>query len=339
MTETARSRVDSPRPYLRRTLTTLLLVLGLAAGSFPIHAAAPRLTADPTPTPTPLSGEVTLALLGDINLGRGVYPNKDTFAYLKPVLESVDLAMANLESPLTTKPVVTKSPYALCTKPERAEFLSEAGFDLLSFANNHELDCGLSGRKETLSTLKQYGLDAIPPGLVPVNREVNGIKLAFLAINATWAFDREELLKAISSAHSQKAVVIVSIHWGDEYFAQPNKFQKTLAKQMAEAGASLIWGHHPHVLQPVEWIDIPCDSRDPSKICRQTLVLYSLGNALFDQYGLPDTRRSALMMVHLDEDGVQEFHTIPFVIDEPRSRLIAADEATAKKILERLRPK
>ncbi len=339
MTEPESTRLDSIRITRRRTLTTLILVLGLAAGFTPILAATPTLIVDPTPSPIPESGQVTLALLGDINLGRGVYPNADTFAYLKPVLESADLAMANLESPLTTKAVVTKSPYALCTKPERAQFLSEAGFDLLSFANNHDLDCGLSGRKETLSTLKQYGLDAIPAGLVPVYREVNGGKLAFLAINATWAFDREGLLKAISSARSQGAVVIVSIHWGDEYFAQPNEFQKTLAKQMAEAGASLIWGHHPHVLQPVEWIEIHCDSRNPAKICRQTLVLYSLGNALFDQYGLPDTRRSALVMVHVDKDGVQEFHAIPFVIDEPRSRLAAADDDTAKKILERLRPK
>jgi poly-gamma-glutamate synthesis protein (capsule biosynthesis protein) len=324
---------------LRRTLATLILVLSLAAGSSPILAAPPRLIVTPTPTPTPLSGDVTLALLGDINLGRGVYPNADTFTYLKPVLESTDLAMANLESPLTTKPVVTKSPYALCTKPERAKYLADASFDILSFANNHDLDCGLSGRKETLTTLKQYGLDAIPPGAVTIYREVNGVKLAFIAINATWAFDRQALLDAISAARSQGNVVVISIHWGDEYFAQPNRFQKTLAKQVAEAGASLIWGHHPHVLQPVEWIDVPCSPLNPSKICRQTLVLYSLGNALFDQYSLPDTRRSALMMVHLNKDGVQEFHAIPFVIDEPRSRLIAADDDTAKKILERLRPK
>lgn len=334
-----RPRMDSARTPLRRTLMTFFLVLGLAAGFSPIQAAAPRQTSAPMLTPTRERGQVTLALLGDINLGRGVYPHKDTFAYLKPVLDSVDLAVANLESPLTTKPVVTKSPYALCTKPERAKFLSEAGFDMLSFANNHDLDCGLSGRKGTLFTLEQYGLDAIPPGLVPVYRDINGVKLAFLAINATWAFDREDLLAAISSAHKQGALVIVSIHWGDEYSSQSSKFQKTLAQQMAEAGASLIWGHHPHVLQPVEWIDVPCDSRNTPKMCRQTLVLYSLGNALFDQYGLPDTRRSALIMAHLDKDGVQEFHAIPFVIDEPRSQLAAADDETARIILEKLRPK
>jgi gamma-polyglutamate biosynthesis protein CapA len=339
MTEPDSTRLDSTHITLRRTLTTLILILGLAAGFTPILAAKPTLTADPTPTPTPESGQMTLALLGDINLGRGVYPNENTFTYLEPVLNSVDLAMANLESPLTTKAVTTKSPYALCTNPEKAQFLSEAGFDLLSVANNHYIDCGLSGYKDTLATIKQYEMEAIPAKFIPIYQEKNGVKLAFLAVNATWKFDREGLMKAIKAARAQDSIVVVSIHWGDEYYAQPNKFQKTLAKQMAEAGASLIWGHHPHVLQPVEWIDIPCDSRDLTKICRQTLVLYSLGNALFDQYALPDTRQSALVMAHVDKDGVQEFHAIPFVIDEPRSRLSAADDDTAKKILERLRPK
>lgn len=334
-----RSRKFPIHKTLRQPLVVLILVLGLAAGSMRVMAASPSPGASITPTPTPVSGQVTLALMGDINLGRGVYPNSDTFTYIKPILDSVDLAMANLESPLTTKPVITKSPYALCTKPERAKFLEDAGFDILSFANNHDLDCGLSGRKETLSTLKQFNLDVIPPDAVTVYREMNGVKLAFIAINATWAFDRQALLDAISTAYKQGAVVVVSIHWGDEYFAQPNRFQKALAKEMAEAGASLIWGHHPHVLQPVEWIFVPCTTGNPSATCRQTLVLYSLGNALFDQYSLPDTRQSALAMVVMNQAGVQQFQAIPFVIDEPRSRLAAAEDSTSKKILERLRPK
>jgi gamma-polyglutamate biosynthesis protein CapA len=339
MTQTEHRSNRFPRCRLRKFLTTLILVAGLAAASTPILAAAPANLVTSTPTPAPTVGLVTLALMGDINLGRGVYPNAETFTYIKPVLQSADLALANLESPLTTKPVTTSSPYALCTKPERAQYLSDAGFDLLSFANNHDHDCGFSGFKETLSTLTQYNLGSIPAGLVPVYREVNGVKLAFLSINATWKFDRDALLKAISNARAQGAVVIVSVHWGDEYFSQPNRFQKTLGRQMAEAGASLIWGHHPHVLQPVEWIPVPCDSRDPTKICRQTLVLYSLGNALFDQYALPNTRQSALALVQVGKDGVEEYHAIPFVIDEPHSRLAAADEKTALRILERLRPK
>jgi gamma-polyglutamate biosynthesis protein CapA len=324
---------------MRWSLTALSLTLVLIVGSPPIQAAAPSPFSGPTPTPPPGQGMVTLALMGDINLGRGVHPNQNTFTYLGPLLQSVDLAMANLESPLTIAKVVTPSIFPLCTPPEPAHYLSEAGFDLLSFANNHDHDCGISGYKDTLAALKQNGMEAIPADFITVYRDMNGVKLAFLAVNATWKFDVNGLLKAISDAHAQGAVVAVSIHWGDEYFAQPNKFQRTLAQQMAEAGASLIWGHHPHVLQPVEWIEIPCDSRDPERICRRTLVLYSLGNALFDQYALQDTRQSALAMVQIDKNGVQEFHAIPFVIDERHSQLVAADDESAKKILERLRPK
>jgi len=340
MMTTRKSIVFLRKGFLRWNLTAFSLVLIITAGVPSMRSvAAPRQQTGPTPTPSSTNGLATLAILGDINLGRGVHPNSKTFTYLEPLLQSADLAIANLESPLTTRNVVTKSPFALCTSPEPVHYLSDAGFDLLSFANNHDHDCGVFGFKDTLATLKQNNLDAIPAGLLPVYREVNGIKLAFLSINATWAFDRAALLMAISSARAENAVVVVSIHWGNEYFSQPSKFQKTLAKQMAEAGASLIWGTHPHVLQPVEWIDIPCDSRNPAKICRQTLVMYSLGNALFDQYALPDTRQSVLALVQLGKDGVQEFHAIPFVIDERYSRLIAADDATAKKILERLRPK
>jgi gamma-polyglutamate biosynthesis protein CapA len=325
--------------FLRRGLTALGLILTFIAGSSPIRAAAPQPVAGSTATPTPHVGLATLALLGDINLGRGVHPNSNTFSYLEPLLQSADLAMANLESPLTTRDVVTKSPFALCTSPEPAHYLTEAGFDLLSFANNHDHDCGITGFMDTLAALKKNNLDTIPAGLVPVFREVNGVKLAFLSINATWAFDRAALLKSIASARADNAVVVVSIHWGNEYFSQPSNFQKTLAKQMAEAGASLIWGTHPHVLQPIEWIDVPCDSRNPAEICRQTLVLYSLGNALFDQYALPDTRQSVLALVQVGKDGVQEFHAIPFMIDERHSQLVAADDETAKKILTKLRPK
>jgi poly-gamma-glutamate synthesis protein (capsule biosynthesis protein) len=191
----------------------------------------------------------------------------------------------------------------------------------------------------TRTYLSQNGMEAIPAGLITVYREVNGVKLAFLAINATGKIQTETLLNAIKSARKQGSVVIVSIHWGDEYSVEPNLFQRTLARQMAEAGAALVWGHHPHVLQPSEWIDVPCDSRDPARTCRRALILYSLGNALFDQYALPDTRQSALIMVKVNQDGVQEMNALPFVIDEPHSKLIAADDETSKKILERLKPK
>ncbi len=254
-------------------------------------------------------------------LGRAVHPTPETFAYLEPFWASADLTLANLESPLTDAPVETKSDYALCAPPENVKYLMDAGFDLLSLSNNHSLDCGTKGLLETQSTLKNAGLGFI--GSEPVYRSINGIQLAFLAFDATTHFDSEAAVQAVRSARERGSVVVVSMHWGAEYQSGASARQKQIADQLAEAGAALIWGHHPHVLQPAKWIN---DS--------QTLVLYSLGNALFDQHGLDSTRRSALVLVTLDSHGVRELKAIPFVIEVPNSRIVEAGRADAQTILQ-----
>jgi poly-gamma-glutamate synthesis protein (capsule biosynthesis protein) len=128
-----------------------------------------------------------------------------------------------------------------------------------------------------------------------------------------------------------------------EYQGSASERQRQLAQQFIDAGAILIWGHHPHVLQPAEWIGPePCEGSDPAATPQDrpsqgcTLVIYSLGNALFDQGGLADTRQSALVLVELDEDGVRSAHAIPFEIDIQHSRVMEADEQVTQAILERL---
>jgi poly-gamma-glutamate synthesis protein (capsule biosynthesis protein) len=270
------------------------------------------------PTPAPA---VTLALLGDVMLGRSVHPTSETFMYLEPFLTSADLALANLESPLTESPVETKSDYALCAPPENVQYLVDAGFDLLSLSNNHRLDCGKKGLLETQSTLTNAGLDFVDSK--PVYRSVNGIPLTFLAFDATAQFDTEAAAQSVKLARETRAIVIVSMHWGTEYQSGASTRQTRIAEQLAEAGAALIWGHHPHVLQPAKWIN---DG--------QTLVLYSLGNALFDQHGLATTCRSALVLVTLGKNGVKEFKVIPFVIDVQNTRIREAGQADAQAVME-----
>jgi poly-gamma-glutamate synthesis protein (capsule biosynthesis protein) len=255
-------------------------------------------------------------------LGRAVHPSAETFNYLEPFLASADLVLANLESPLTNSPIETESPHALCAPPENVKYLADAGFDLLTLANNHSLDCGPEGLDETQSTLTDAGLGFIGPEPEPVYRVINGIRLAFLAFDATSGFDIETAAQAVRSAREAGAMVILSIHWGAEYQAGASAGQEQIAGILAEAGAALIWGHHPHVLQPAEWI------RDG-----KTLVLYSLGNALFDQYGLENTRRSALVLVRLGEGGVQELRVIPFMIDLRYSRIVEAGADDAQVIM------
>ena len=130
-------------------------------------------------------------------------------------------------------------------------------------------------------------------------------------------------VRAIRLARASASVVVVSVHWGMEYQGGASDRQKILAQQFADAGADLVVGTHPHVLQPAAFIPTARG---------KTLVLYSLGNALFDQPGLSDTRQSALVLVTLDLHGVKSVRAVPFVIDVPHSRLVAPDPEAARQI-------
>jgi len=267
----------------------------------------------PEAAPSP---SVTLALLGDVMLGRGIEASTESFAFLQPQLAAADLALVNLESPLTDAPPLADTPYILCAPPSSVDALTAAGFDLLSVANNHWLDCGIDGYEETQTVLQDAGLGAIGLGTKAYRREVNGVKLSFFAFNAVSGFDVPRAARFVQAERADGAVVIVSMHWGAEYQSAPTEYQEEIAGTLAEAGAALIWGHHPHVLQPSRWVG-------------ETLVLYSLGNALFDQHGLPDTRRSAMVVVTLGRSGVHKAEVYPFIIDGTNSRVKQVGEAEA----------
>jgi poly-gamma-glutamate capsule biosynthesis protein CapA/YwtB (metallophosphatase superfamily) len=285
-----------------------------------------------------LQKSVTLALLGDVMIGRGVDPKPNSLATLTPELKAADLSLANLESPLTSGQgyPTAGGTYNLCTSSSRADLLPAWGLDMLSLANNHRFDCGEDRVKDTIEALSAVGITPIGPGPQPVYREINGLKLAFLAFDDILSpIDASAATRAVRSARATGAVVIVSVHWGAEYQEGPTDRQKALARQFANAGAALIVGTHPHVLQRADWIGPQtCEGSKPSPGC--TLVLYSLGNALFDQGGLDDTRQSALVVVTLDSQGVKSIRVVPFVIDVVESRVAAPDAQTAKIIQNRL---
>jgi poly-gamma-glutamate synthesis protein (capsule biosynthesis protein) len=278
----------------------------------------------------PEAPHVTLALLGDLMIGRAVDPTPASLSFLDPELKVADLSLTNLESPLANIPPIpnTISGYNLCASAVQTELLSAWGLDLLSLANNHRFDCGPEGSTETASLLTFAGLHPIGPGPEPLYQEINGLKLAFLAFDDILSpLDVNVTTRAIQSAQAEGALVVVSIHWGVEYQQGPSGRQKTLARQFADAGAVLVVGTHPHVLQPAEWI----------RTARgKTLVIYSLGNALFDQGGLADTRQSALVAVTLDSSGVKIARAVPFEIDISRNLLIQLGEETARQILNRI---
>jgi poly-gamma-glutamate synthesis protein (capsule biosynthesis protein) len=203
------------------------------------------------------------------------------------------------------------------------------GFDLVSLANNHSLDAGASGRAETLGTLNAAGIAGVVERNAGVLVSRGGphpsLGYQLLALDDTVApLDVEATGRAVAAAAQQAELVVVSVHWGGEYQAAPSPRQRAIARALAQAGADLVVGHGPHVLQPVE--------REG-----ETLVAYSLGNLLFDQPYPADCRWGVILRVTCSascEQLVVEF--VPTVVERGRVRPAHAEERTA--ILARLTP-
>jgi poly-gamma-glutamate synthesis protein (capsule biosynthesis protein) len=273
-------------------------------------------------------------------LGRGVaqvyalHPEERGALYaLTPFLSGADLALANLESPITTAPL-TRPGYDLRADSALAdpllEGLSESGLDVFSLANNHALDCGLIGLRATQTALNAHGLAFIGPDPTQLWRSVGDLRIAFFAFeDVTSPIDLLQAQRSIKNASARADLVVVSLHWGHEYRSAPSLRQREIAQSLADAGADLIWGHHPHVLQSIEWL--PGRGRSHA-----ALVAYSLGNALFDQVVPPDTRKSALLLVTLGTNGVQSVQAVPFEIDPFHASVSLSRGEAASQTHERL---
>jgi len=278
---------------------------------------------------------LTLALVGDVMLGRGVEQALEgdweaAFAGVRPWLAGADVAFANLESPLTAAPQVREG-YDLRADPESVVALRAAGFDVFSLANNHALDAGEAGLAQTVATLEAEGLSGLAhaqpwrrmeAGASSASLRADLSRLCFLAFDdSVHPLDVEAASRLVATAASQSDVVVVSVHWGGEYQAGPSPRQRAVANALAGAGAGLIVGHGPHVLQQVEWVG-------------RTLVAYSLGNFLFDQPYPADCRQGAILSVRLRGGRVAAVEAVPTVAERGRVRFAEPDEAGA--ILARL---
>lgn len=280
--------------------------------------------------------EIRLAFLGDIMLGRGVAaaqavkPESSPLALLAADLAGADLAFGNLESPLTDLPLLNPAGYDLRASPSTASALAAGGLDVLSLANNHSLDSGPVGMAKTRAALAANGLQGIASGDKPLRIVIDGIELVVLAYEAvSRPLDMAVVEADIRREKASGSVVIVSLHWGGEFRPAADPAQRRAARSLAQAGADLIWGHHPHVLQPVEWLE-------RSQPYHPTLVVYSLGNALFDQVSPPDTRWGALLVASLDARGVRAIELKPFEINLRAGGLQEANPENVAKIRERL---
>jgi len=258
-------------------------------------------TRKPEAPPPPQPVRVTLVAVGDLlmhqDVKRAARENAGGFQSLwgdlKPLFQEADLVFGNLETPIAPTTGVSGRPFVFNAPAELPGALKASGFTILSTANNHAYDQGSKGALETLERLEAAGLVGIGGGRDQAQAERpriverKGIKVAFLAFTDLFNINlnqegkgpwvrplNDSALAAVKAARSQADLVVVSVHWGIEYEHQPRPRQRDMAARLIGAGADLIIGHHPHVLQPLEWLEAEG---------RKGAVAFSLGNFISNQ--------------------------------------------------------
>lgn len=317
----------------------VLLISGVLMFSYPFFFKSSAIELDS-------DSEVvfTASFVGDIMFGRHVEAISDRhgqeylFRNVKPILLESDYVTGNFEHPVVLGEDYEKANkyIHLKTTPESVETLKNLNFSVLTIANNHTMDYQEAGLRDTIMTFEKFGMDYVGAGMNLEEaskisyQKINGIKVASIGITdsynkeATALIDRAGVLSAapdvvlplIKKADSKADLVVVNIHWGQEYDNDPSPRQQELARAMVDAGADIIIGHHPHVLSKVE-------------VYNNSIIFYSLGNFVFDQ-GWSRTKDSALVSYKLYEDGTGRFEIIPLRIKEASPSPIGAAGAVYK---------
>jgi poly-gamma-glutamate synthesis protein (capsule biosynthesis protein) len=266
---------------------------------------------------------VKLVMVGDIMMDRGVKRSIDAnfggdFSVLfanTQYLKDADIAFGNLEGPIAESGRNVGSRFSFRMMPVVAGTLGDAGFDVVSFANNHVGDWDRSAFDETLLQLKEAQIqyagagtnyaDATTPRVI----DVRGMKIGFLAatdVGPNWlkATDTKpgillasdpKLPEIIATAKQSVDILVMSFHWGNEY-SPANARQQKFAYTSIDAGADIVVGHHPHVMEKVEEYN-------------GKLIYYSLGNYIFDQYFSEHTMRGMVATVTIDPETKAMTHT------------------------------
>lgn len=234
---------------------------------------------------------------GDVMLSRGVrrailkaHDPALPFRKIAPLLSGADITFVNLESPFSDRGPYREQGLIFHAPPEAIAGLELAGVDVVSTANNHTRDCGPHGVEFTVRWLRAHHIAAVGSGLSPAETHEgvvltrHGVRFGFLAYtfdqkNGNWndlddriaMTDIDVMRRDVNALKKRCDVTIVSMHDGVEYAPKPSRHQIAFAHAAVDAGALLVVGHHPHVIQPNEEY-------------KNGVIFYSLGNFVFDQY-------------------------------------------------------
>lgn len=283
----------------------------------PTPTATPEPTPTPTPTPEPTPTTVSMVIggTGDIMChqlqledakasARGTdadYVFDHWFDDIRPALMAADIMIGNLETTLSGPDVGYQGYPQFNTPDEILPALIRAGYDVLTLANNHILDKNVAGLTRTLDQLEAWNYPYTGAYRTPEDRDATlmiqyqDIRVA--VISSTYGINRggfikdtpwmvsslkntEDVVEDIRRAKAEGAdVVVLSLHWGIEYARTPSRHIRGQAEAFIAAGADIIFGHHPHVLNPVDWVE----AEDGEGNARRGIVFWSLGNFVSNQ--------------------------------------------------------
>ena len=241
-----------------------------------VPTAAPEPTAEPVAeAPAKDPNSVTLSFVGDCSIGdsaqyttaKSSYHtciNQNGYAWpfslVHDYLANDDLTVANLEVVFTTRTRHQDKMYYLKGDPSFVNVLTDGSIEMVNTVNNHCMDFMNEGYVDSLATLDSAGVKhfgTINPGLANPHDDlglvdVNGIMFGFVGWSYPQEYDLRNISNRILQLKSQGAeVVVVSLHWGRETYMTPESWQNSFARNVLDAGADLVWGHHPHVIQPI----------------------------------------------------------------------------------------
>jgi poly-gamma-glutamate synthesis protein (capsule biosynthesis protein) len=273
--------------------------------------------------------EVSLIAIGDILLDRGVRREIVDHGYdypylkVKKLLSSADITFGNLECPISDRgnPVFKRPDIIFRADKENARELKKAGFDILNLANNHSMDYGSIALMDTIEVLEKNNITPLGAGQnkasahEPVFINKKGLRIGFLGYSIfppegyvslddkpdVSKTDMDTIVGEINAAKQQCDFLTVSFHWGTEYEFYAGEMQKQYAHTAVDSGADLILGHHPHVLQELEWY-------------KDKLILYSLGNFIFDRQIQPGTDETAIAKIIIQDKKIKSVEFIPIQI-------------------------
>lgn len=277
---------------------------------------------------------ITILAFGDLLLDRYIklyidrhgadYP----FENIKEILAGNDIVLANLEGSFTDFSPRPLDPdnTSFTFNPALAAMLKRHHFNVLNLANNHVQDFGRAGFSQSQNYLTQNGVDYFGDyhnESGTLIKEINGQKIAFIGYHSLDNPATESTIEKIKIARQEADFVIAYTHWGAEYQNGFSKSQQESGRQFIDAGADVVLGSHPHVIQPIE-------------IYKNKTIFYSLGNFLFDQIFSFEVRHGLGVKIILATDEV-EYELISTQMKN--FQVVLPDEATKNLILQNLSEK